>query len=302
MAVAIFGGLWASGCRGDVRDHLAWGDRLLGSGRDEAALAEYQVALRKRGDDAAVLLRLAHGYAHLDRLDEASDYYTRLLAEDSSYADQAVADFLSMAKRALQAGDRPRLARALEQVESIRPGSVPDDLALPFARYYYELGEYATALPLYLTVLASQGDSVQPLVRYEVARVYNELEDCSQALVHYLDFLEQRPSGGIRGTARWHAGDCAYQLAERDRLAGRPAEALKKFELVIELAAPHALLDDAWFERGELLFSMGEFDEATRSYQEVLNLNPSRTGRRVRQAEDRIRNIRYRTPAEEVSP
>ncbi len=275
---------------------------MLGSGRDEAALAEYQLALRKRGDEPAVLLRLAHGYAHLDRLDEASDYYARLLALDSAYTDQAVADFLAMAKRALQARDRPRLARALEQVESIRPGSVPDDLALPFARYYYELGEYASALPLYLTVLASQGDSVQPAVRYEVARVYYELEDCAQALVQYRDFLARRPSGEIRGTARWHAGDCAYRLAEKDRLAGRPTAALEKFELVIELAAPQALLDDAWFERGELLFSMGEFDEATRSYQRVLDLNPSRTGRRVRQAEDRIRAIRYRAPAEEESP
>ncbi len=247
-------------------------------------------------------MRLAHGYAHLDRLDEASDYYARLLALDSAYTDQAVADFLAMAKRALQARDRPRLARALEQVESIRPGSVPDDLALPFARYYYELGEYASALPLYLTVLASQGDSVQPAVRYEVARVYYELEDCAQALVQYRDFLARRPSGEIRGTARWHAGDCAYRLAEKDRLAGRPTAALEKFELVIELAAPQALLDDAWFERGELLFSMGEFDEATRSYQRVLDLNPSRTGRRVRQAEDRIRAIRYRAPAEEESP
>ncbi len=299
--MAILGELCASGCGGDVRDHLAWGDRLLGSGRDEAALAEYQVALRKRGEEPAVLLRLAHGYAHLDRLDEASDYYARLLARDSSYADQALADFLSMAKRALQTQDRPRLARALEQVESIRPGSVPDDLALPFARYYYELEEYANALPLYLTVLALQGDSVQPQVRYELARVYYELEDCTQALVHYRDFLARRPSGEIQGTARWHAGDCAYQLAEKDKVAGRPTEALKKFELVIELAAPQALLDDAWFERGELLFSMGEFDEAVRSYQQVLNLNPSRTGRRVRQAEDRIRNIRYRTPSEEES-
>lgn len=299
MAVAILGGAFIAGCRGDVRDHLAWGDRLLGSGRDEAALAEYQVALRKRGDDPDVLLRLAHGYAHLDRLDEASDYFARLLAVDSSYANQAVADFLSMARRAMKTRDRPRLARALEQVESIRPGSVPDDLALPFARYYYELGEYTSALPHYRTVLALQGDSIEPAVRYELARVYYELEDCAQALSHYRVFLSSRPTGVARGTARWHAGQCAYQLAEKDRLAGRPAGALEKLELVIELAAPQALLDDAWFERGQILFSMGEFDEAIRSYQQVLDLNPTRTGRRVRQAEDRIRSIRYRTPADE---
>ncbi|KPK62864.1 MAG: hypothetical protein AMS21_07060 [Gemmatimonas sp. SG8_38_2] len=282
-----------------MRDHLAWGDRLLGAGRPEAAIAEYQVALRRRGEEPEVLLRLAHGYAHLDRLDEASDYYSRLLALDSVYADQAVADFSEMAGRASERDDRARLARALEQLEAIRPGAVPQEYSLPFARYYYELGEHANALPLYLSVLAMDPDSVEPEVRYEVASVYYELGECGQALIHYRAFLEQRRGGELRSDARWHAGQCAYQLAEKDKEAGRPVDALEKYELMLELGSPQALLDDAWFERGELLYSMGEFDEAVESYQRVLDLNPMRTGRRVRLAEDRIRSIRYRSPSEE---
>ncbi|MGD8697753.1 MAG: tetratricopeptide repeat protein [Gemmatimonadales bacterium] len=282
-----------AGCRGDVRDHLAGGDRLLGAGRTEAAIAEYQVALRTRGEEPEILLRLAHGYAHLNRLDEASEYYARLLAVDSTAADQAVADFLAMAKRALERNDRARMARALEQLETLRPGEVPEDLSLPFARYYYELGEYVLALPLYLAVVASEPDSVEPEVRYELARVYYELGECGQALLHYQDFLERRRRGELSAEARWHAGQCAYQLAQKDAQAGKPIEALEYYELVIELGSPRALQDDAWFERGELQFSLGEFEEALRSYQRVLDLNPSRSGQRVRLAEDRIRSIRY---------
>jgi tetratricopeptide (TPR) repeat protein len=282
-----------------VRDHVAWGDRLLGAGRAEAAIAEYQVALRKRGEEPEILLRLAHGYAHLNRLDEASDYYSRLLNVDSVYANQAVADFIAMAKRALERNDRARMARALEQLESIQAGGVPVELSLPFARYYYELGEYVHALPLYLAVVAADQDSVEPEVRYELARVYDELGECGQALVHYRDFLAQRRWGELSADARWHAGQCAYQLAQKDALAGRPTEALEKYELVIELGSPRALQDDAWFERGELLFTLGEYDRAVMSYQRVLELNPSRTGRRVRLAEDRIRSIRYGRTEEE---
>jgi tetratricopeptide (TPR) repeat protein len=280
-----------AGCRGDVRDHLAWGDRLLGTGRTEAAIAEYQVALRQRGEEPEILLRLAHGYAHLDRLDEASEYYTRLLAMDSTAADQAVADFLAIAKRALERNDRARMARALEQLEALRPGEVPAELSLPFARYYYEFGEYLLALPLYLAVVAA--DSVEPEVRYELARVYYELGECGQALLHYQDFLERRRRGELSAEARWHAGQCAYRLAQKQAQAGKPTEALEKYGLVVELGSPRALQDDAWFERGELQFSLGEFDEALRSYQRVLDLNPSRSGRHVRLAEDRIRSIRY---------
>lgn len=288
-----------TGCRGDTRDHIVSGDRLLGAERAEAAIAEYQVALRQRGEVPEVLLRLAHGYGHLDRLEQASEYYSRLLAADSSYADQAVSDYLLMAKRALERGDRARLARALEQLEAIRPGGVPDELALPFARYYYELREYASALPLYLSVLGTVPDSVRPAVQYELARVYYELDECERALAHYRAFLERRPRGEMRADARWHAGQCAYRLAEKDRLAGRPTEALEKLDLVIALGAPQVLLDDAWFERGELLYGLGEFEAAIESYEKVLDLNPSRTGRRVRQAEDRIRAIRYRGSGEE---
>lgn len=281
-----------------MRDHLAWGDRLLGVGRAEAAIAEYQVALRTRGEEPEVLLRLAHGYAHLDRLDEASDYYARLLAVDSTYADQALADFYAMAKRALEGNDRARLARALEQLEAIRPGAVPLEFSLPFARYYYGLGEFANALPLYLSVLAMEPDSVEPGVRYEVASVYYELGECEQALIHYRAFLGQRGGGELRRDTRWHAGQCAYQLAQKDKEVGRPEDALRGYEMVIEFGSPQTLLDDAWFERGELLFSLGEFDEAVASYQKVLDLNPMRTGRRVRLAEDRIRSIRYRNTNE----
>ncbi len=298
MVVALVG-CSSAACRGDVRDHLAWGDRLLGAGRTEEALAEYQLALRQRGDEPDVLLRLAHGYALLDRLDETGQYYSRLLSLDSASVDQAVADFLAMAKRALDVSDRARFARALEQVETMRPGGVPDELALPFARYYYELDEYARALPLYIAVVAAEPEGLAPEVHYELGRVYYELGECVQALSNFELFLESQPTGQQRDDAKWHAGQCAYRLAKESLLAGRPSEALTRLERVIDLGSPRALLDDAWFERGEVLFGLGDFGEALISYQRVLDLNPSRTGRKVRMAEERILTIRYRGATED---
>jgi tetratricopeptide (TPR) repeat protein len=138
-------------------------------------------------------------------------------------------------------------------------------------------------------------DSLRPDVAFELAHSYKELGECERALAGFQGYLSGRSRGERAADARWHAGQCAYRLAERDRLAGRPAEALEKFELVIEFGAPQTSLDDAWFERGELLFTLGRFDEAIESYQKVLELNPARTGRLVRLAEDRIRAIRYRS-------
>lgn len=281
-------------CRGDIRDHVRWGDRLQVLGRSEAALAEYQVALRQRGPEPEVLVRLAHGYAKLDRFDDASEFYGRLLTADSSYRDQAVADFLLMARRALGRGDQARMARALEQVQAIRPGAIPDDLVRPLAQRYYQLGDYERALPLLLTAESEASASDRLAWWYALGRTYEGLGDCRQAL----GYLERYLGTGARGErareARWYAGGCAYRVAQENRAVGRPAEALRLLELVIEFGAPPALLDEAWFDRGEILYSLGRFDEALLAYREVLELNPSRTGRLVRQSEDRIRAIRFR--------
>lgn len=299
----------AGACRGDFRDHLKWGDRLQGTGRTGAALAEYQVALRVRGPEPEILLRLAHGYAKLDRLEEAVEFYARLLTADSSYADQAIADLVQMARRALARGDVPKMARLLEQVQAIRPGAVPEDLVRPLAEHYHRLGDHQRALPF---LLVAQTEAEAPAAErsslwYALARTYEALGDCRAALEYFQQYLSggrargarRTPGvGGARGEqareARWYAGGCAYRLAEEARALGRPAEALQHLDLVIGYGMPRAVLDEAWFHRGEILYGLGRYEEALLAYQKVLELNPSRTGRLVWQAEDRIRAIRFR--------
>lgn len=285
-------------CRGDLRDHVRSGDRLLGTGRIEAALAEYQVALRRHGPEPRILLRLAHGYATVDRLEEAVDFYTRLLVADSSYADQALADLVRMARRALAKGDVPKMARLLQQVQLIRPGAVPDDLVRPLAEHYYGLGDHAHALPFLLVAQTEAPAAERTSLWYALARTYEGLGDCRASLGYFQRYLSAvrgagAPSERGRG-ARWFAGGCAYRLAEEARALGRPAEALQLLDIVIGFGMPRAILDDAWFHRGEILYGLGQYEEALFAYRKVLELNPSRTGRLVWQAEDRIRAIRFR--------
>jgi tetratricopeptide (TPR) repeat protein len=186
------------------------------------------------------------------------------------------------------------MARSLEQVQAIRPGAIPDGLVRPLADHYYGLGEPERALPLYLAAEGeAQGAEAQTIV-YALARIYETLGDCRQALEYFERFLETRTRGETAREARWYAGGCAYRLAQENRALGRPAEALRLLDRVIEFDAPPALLDEAWFDRAEVLYGLGRYDEALLAYRKVLELNPSRTGRLVRQAEDRIRAIRFR--------
>ncbi len=70
-------------------------------------------------------------------------------------------------------------------------------------------------------------------------------------------------------------------------------EALAHYGRMIDLGEPENLLDRAWFERGEILYNAGRFDEALEAYRTVLERNPSRTGQLVERAQRRIDEIRF---------
>jgi tetratricopeptide (TPR) repeat protein len=269
------------------------GDRLLAEGRTEAAIAEYRLARRQAGETPRVLLRLGHAYAAAGDVDESLRHFHALLAQDSSHLPQVAMDLAAAARGARERGARETMARALQPLGGPRLGLIPVDLRLSLARYHWEDGEYARALPLYLSVLADTARATPPAL-YETARAYEELGGCTESLEYFEAYLRRAGrDAGERNAARWHLGSCLFAAAEADREGGHPRAALRKLDRMIELGVPQTLLDRAHFLRGELLLALGDRDEALASYRQVLRLNPTRSGLLVRRAEDRIRDILY---------
>ena len=62
---------------------------------------------------------------------------------------------------------------------------------------------------------------------------------------------------------------------------------------MIALGVPQNLLDQAWFQMGEILLAQGKRDQALPAYQKVLDLNPARTGQLVQRAQQRIDQLRF---------
>lgn len=319
VAAAVLAVL-AVGCADSGRAALERGDRLAASGQSEPAIAEYKLARRQSGETPEVLLRLAHAYAEQGDVDEALRHYRVLVVRDSSFRYQAAADLSAAARRALERGNREGMARALQPLVEMGLGLVPADLRLTLARHRWREAEFADALPLYLSVLSDSAEAgsdgtddgsagsagagaspvvpdLDPVVRYETARAYEELGGCRQALPHFARYLEETGRGAPeRDGARWHYGRCLYETAREDRERGRPRAALENLERMIALGAPQTLLEQAHFLQGELHLALGDRERALEAYERVLALNPSRTGILVRRAEQRIRDIRYGYP------
>jgi len=283
----------ALACDGASRDAVARGDELLGAGDVAAAVAEYKLAIRQSGERPEVLLRLGGAFASQGDVQGSVRYLLRLLEADSSYAVAVAANLTEAARVALGKGDRDNMARALDPLEQRDLGLIPPDLRLELAGYYTDQGDRVRALPLYLSV-AEGRDSLPSGVWYAVARAFQELGGCHEALVDFEHHLaEPGLSREDRSSARWHYGGCLLVVALQDVRAGDSASAEGLLDRLIELGVPRTAMDRAYLARGELRQATGSREQALEDYRMVLELNPARTGPVVERAEERIRELRF---------
>lgn len=309
LALALALGLAAGGCGEQGYSSLDRGDRLLARGEAEAALAEYRLARRQRGEEIDVLLRLAHAHARRGDVGAAIEGYRRLVARDSSWRHQAALALTEAAREALERHGPDRMARTLEPLVAMGASLVPSDLRLELARHLAERQAFDRALPLLLSIEGrASGDTASgPGAERDLltARAYQELGGCRQALPYFERYLQGEEGGTAgRGGARWHYGSCLYEVAQRAWRDGRRRDALERVDRLIELGAPRTLMDRAHFLRGDLLAEGGRHEEALAAFEQVLRLNPARTGPLARSAQERVREIRYRETAasDTVSP
>ncbi len=283
------------GCRTGPDGATERGDRLLAAGSVDEAIAEYKLALRQVGEDAHVLVRLGSAYGRRGEVEAALQYFRRTLEQDSTYQDAVAVELTEAARVARDGGSPDNMARALEMVQPMGTAYLPLDLKLSLAEHYVKVSDYSRALPLYVSALGS--GETGPDTWLATARAFQESGGCREGLVYFERFLKSPAARRGAGSAsRWQYGQCLFEVAEQDRVAGRSASALKGLDLLIGQGVPRTLLDRAHFSRGEILHRVGNLDAAQLDYQMVLDLNPALTGPLVRVAQERIREIRYGKP------
>jgi tetratricopeptide (TPR) repeat protein len=277
----------------DTETSVARGDKLWADSNYASALAEYRLALRRSSDDPAVMLRVAHAYAVAGQLVPAREAYGRLLAVASEHSDQAVFDYVTLARTALERGDRYGMATAIEAALVLQPGLPLTPFAEPLARYYAGTGDTDRALIFYQRAAAAMSPDSSGRLQFAIATIQESQGNCREAIQQFQEFLLRLPRGGEADQARFHIGTCSFQLAKEARAAGRRDDALVYTDRVIELGVPQNLQDQAWFERGEILLELGRPEDALAAYHRVLELNPLRAGQLVERTQKRIDQVRF---------
>ena len=287
--------LLGGGCASDPSEETARlrGDLAFARGDYENALSEYRLSLLREDPGADGMVRAAHAYIELGRLDEARVLYDQAILEDSSYVDQAVSDFVARARQKLAGGDRYGAASAMEAAAHFRPGVLARGLNLPLARHYRDIGEHLRAQALFLSALGERrGD---PDLLFETALAHLEIGDCQRALGFFEEFADLAPRR--RREADTHVGRCAFQLAEELAQSlgeeGAADEALAYLDLVLELGEPRMLLSRTWFAKAEILTGMGDCGGAIAAYRRVQTSDPAGSGPLARMALQRADEIRF---------
>ncbi len=249
---------------------LARGDRAFAEGNYDEALAEYRLAVRQGADDATTLTRVAHTYTMMGRVDDAGSFYAQAVAQDSSVVEQAVSDLMRLAQDARARKDRFAMASAAQTALKLRPGIGVSDMSLDLARHYFQSGEYVRALPFYSTALAAKGDSAAPDVIFEVGQAYEQIGDCTHALI-YFERYRDRVRPWQRSEVDWYIGTCSFNLAREVSSQASPTDqdmqdALTHVNRTLEVGEPRNLQAQAWFEKAEILSAMGQCQNAMDSY------------------------------------
>jgi tetratricopeptide (TPR) repeat protein len=250
------------------------------------------LAERQGSHTAGTYARIAHTYVALRRIDEARDYYRRAVEQDSAYTDQAVADFVHLARLEEASRDRFGMASAVQTALDFRPGISLDDLSLSLARHYANVGEYGRALPFYQKTLSALNPDSLPEILFETAISYDEVGDCQSAAVYYEDY-RNRLSRWQRSEVDWRLGNCSFRLAQARREEGEQEEALRHLETLLRIGEPRNLQAMGYFEKGEILGLRGECEAALEAFMRVPVLDPSGNSPLVARAEERIDQIRF---------
>ena len=271
-------------------DALLRGDRYWADSNYTSALAEYRLAARQDRNNPDVSARVAHAYLMTGQFERGRREYDELLKRVPAYTDQAVFDFIRLARLSMARGDRFGTARAAEAALALRPGLNLDEMATALARHYAAVGDVDRSLEFYNRAIGRRSTGGSALL-YELASLIEQNGKCVDALPYFRAFTEQTSSRDSATEARWRMGTCGLERGRQAMAGGNAERAIELYDVTLEVGSPPHLLDQTWLERGEALLSLGRMEEARAAFERVLELSPAGRNQYSRRAEQRLQEM-----------
>lgn len=224
---------------------------------------------QKKGEASAAVAtyrRIWTQYASSPQADDAASRLERLKGEGIAIPELTPEDRWVRAKALFDAGQYPRAVKAFEDfLKSSQPAAQRDQAKLKLAIARVRLKNYEEARAGLEEVVRSGADSTAQEAIVWLARVFlrQGLDEPFLALAKAVD------KGRLSGESR---ARFLLLLAAQHADRGRLEQAIQTYQEVGEKEQPEGPAAEGYYRAGWLLYKGGRYEDATRSFDQVLRL------------------------------
>jgi tetratricopeptide (TPR) repeat protein len=291
VVIALLSG---TGCFMGDNPHEERGDDYFKAGRYDDAFAEYAIVLRQKGGNEDLYRKMGKTGILRKDLKGTREAYFSLLKLSPEDADKVSIDFFRLGVAFHDEGDIVQMADSFESLFDVDSTYNIGEYFYYLADYYYSEADFEKAIVYYTRALGYRPEhEIAGDATFRLALSNEKMESFRDALLYYEQFIHRFSDHEDVGTAEWHRGLCALNVAQEHYDRGDLSGALETVRIPISTGQPQVKIDDAWFLLGEIFMGMDHSDSALVAYEKVLELNPSRTGRLVSLSLQRIRDIKF---------
>ncbi|MFH1143497.1 MAG: tetratricopeptide repeat protein [Candidatus Eisenbacteria bacterium] len=240
------------------RDSLRRAEEYLRMGRMPDAVEILEAVHGAHAQDEIAARALVRAYLLAGRADEAVEL-CRARAQERGGEDPDL--WIELSRCSLQAGRGEEAADALLTCLRLRPSWVMR-LTDPFELAVSDSAAGPAALARLES--AARAAETNPGVKEILAQVYATAGRSAEAIALLVE----------ADRAQERKGELLFPLAHTLSRRGTPAAALAAYDSVLALGPSDGTAENVWFEKGELLASLGRAPEAVAAYEEAVRRFP----------------------------
>jgi tetratricopeptide (TPR) repeat protein len=272
---------------GGAGDHERLGDQAYGEAHYTEALAQYTSVLGSN-PDARVWAKAGAAALHGGELQQASDAYIRLAADDPSRVQEAAEGLESVVRAADGRADSGPLQHALSGLQAIAPERVTGRYAMLLATRPGTPSEELVALLPAAIAAAPEPAAVDSLLTL-YGSALEATAGCGQALLQFRAVLRRSSDTTVRAKARTGVAACAFALGERADSQGKRLDAALWFAEAARADSVSPVGRRASLRSAEARLAQGDTIAAAITFQSVVSAGTTDSAGQI--AVERLRSL-----------
>lgn len=218
---------------------------------------------------AEIKLRLADSYFGSKNFDKAASIYKELFSRDRLSADNDLA-FYQYCQSLFKAGKSNEAKNAFEELQQKFPSSkYIDEAQYVIGWIDFQKNDYNSAIASYRKLISRYPRSeLKPLAIYNIGDAFFNQGSYDSSIVYYSKVLEMFPNSKFILDA---VNGIQYAYVAKEQ----PENAIAFIDSFISANADSKFSDQIFFKKGDLYYSIDNYNEAVRAYKEFIGKYPS---------------------------